>query len=817
VTTLTKNAVGTPTTSGSTWAGAANFAGTDDGTVATFTSSVSSATGTIDPSGFDFSSIPAGATINNVTVRVNTFCNVTGRCLASQYQVMDGATTIGAVATGTLTTTTTNVDQFNPSVLPTLAQLQSATFKVRCTARKAASTQSGIISFDFIEVIVDYTAPVDVALSAATITLTPQAVTPTAVGSITPPTFVTDVESAWTGSTSPVTSPSFNGLLGDLVVSLFAEANWTTGESYTGGGSVESWTQGTQSGGVNSSDASADSAYTTLTADRTGMTANFARSGGSSANAMGLNASVWRDHNGVGNVAAENGTGTDATGNSWAFTTNFDNSAIVCIFVDWGTVDGSSRVWRTVNGFAPSAGNGKELAYFRNTTDYAVYVAYYPDAGAAGSKTLGLSTPTGGTTRFVAAAVEIRGKASGAASVALAPATITLSPQPVQPSRSVALSPATITLNPQPLVPSQSVALSPATITLSPQPVLPQAQVALAAASLTLAPGQLQPSRTVALAPATLTLSPQAIVATPSVALAPVTITLTPQPISPAGTGGVALAAATMTLSPQPLVPSQSVALAPATITLAPQPVQPSQSVALSAVTITLAPQPIVATPSVALSAAQITLTPQPLSPSLPGSVALSPVTITLAPQPLRPSQSVQLAAATLTLSPAPLQPSQSVALAPVIMTLTATPLVISGQAVTISLVPATITLTPRSLVPTPSVTLNPVTLTLVPISVSPVPSVALAPVILTLSPRPLGVSQNVQLVAVQLTLAPQPVFVSGVPPKFLTLTPVMIKLRARPLRPKAIPVEYEFVVRLDRAPELVTVDRAPVDVRLEP
>jgi hypothetical protein len=467
----------------------------------------------------------------------------------------------------------------------------------------------------------------------------------------------------------------------------------------------------------------------------------------------------------------------------------------------------------------------------------AVCTSVITAAGSTGTVEWISSTPN--WYQSVVGTIVVGKSLGGAASVALSPATITLSPQAVQPSRSVALSPATITLAPQPVQPSRSVALSPATITLAPQPILAVPSVALAAASLTLAPGQLQPSRTVALSPATITLAPQAIVATPIVALAPATITLTPQPLSPAGTGGVALAAATVTLTPQPLVPSQSVALSPVTITLAPQSIQPSRSVALSAVTITLAPQPIVATPSAVLSAAQLTLSPQPLTPSLPASVALSPVTITLAPQPLRPSQSVQLAAATLTLSPAPLQPSQSVALSPVVITLAPQPLVISGQAVTISLVPATITLSPRSLVPTPSVTLNPVTLTLAPVSVTPIPSVALAPVIMTLSPRPLGVlpvlsvalapvnatltptplrpSQSVQLVAVQLTLAPQPVFASGVPPKFLTLVPVMIKIRARPLRPKAIPVEYEFVVRLDRAPELVTVDRAPVDVRLAP
>jgi len=47
-----------------------------------------------------------------------------------------------------------------------------------------------------------------------------------------------------------------------------------------------------------------------------------------------------------------------------------------------------------------------------------VYVAYYPDAGTAGSKTVGLSAPTG--QQYSIVAVEIKGTA-GAAAASLAP------------------------------------------------------------------------------------------------------------------------------------------------------------------------------------------------------------------------------------------------------------------------------------------------------------------------------------------------------------------------------------------------------------
>lgn len=95
-----------------------------------------------------------------------------------------------------------------------------------------------------------------------------------------------------------------------------------------------------------------------------------------------------------------------------SLTTTQDNSAILVSVVDWNSLDGATRTWATVNGTTPTAGNGFEIAYFRNTSNYAVYSAFYPDAGTAGAKTVGVTTP-GATMRPAVAAIEVLGSTGG--------------------------------------------------------------------------------------------------------------------------------------------------------------------------------------------------------------------------------------------------------------------------------------------------------------------------------------------------------------------------------------------------------------------
>lgn len=172
---------GTATVVTSTWSTTANATGAQNATFAVWAVTTSGATGQLDLSGYDFSSIPVGATITDVNVSVGEYVSNTARMLAPQAQVMDGATTIGAVETLALTTTTTNVSVFTPSVLPTRTQLLSSTFKVRFTARRAANTQAANTNLDFISVEVVYSTP-DALVSASTVSTVVAVPTPSSVG-----------------------------------------------------------------------------------------------------------------------------------------------------------------------------------------------------------------------------------------------------------------------------------------------------------------------------------------------------------------------------------------------------------------------------------------------------------------------------------------------------------------------------------------------------------------------------------------------------------------------------------------------------------
>ena len=159
--TLAQRGSGTPATSGTTWTTTTNAvdgaAGTNPATYAVWTSTTSGATAYIEISGYSFASIPADATLNSISVSARHFENNITRIPTVAFQVYDGATTIGASQTCTVATTARN-DTATRN--PTIAQLKSATFKVRITATRAAVTQSATFNVDYIDVTADYTSPV---------------------------------------------------------------------------------------------------------------------------------------------------------------------------------------------------------------------------------------------------------------------------------------------------------------------------------------------------------------------------------------------------------------------------------------------------------------------------------------------------------------------------------------------------------------------------------------------------------------------------------------------------------------------------------
>lgn len=199
---------------------------------------------------------------------------------------------------------------------------------------------------------------------------------------------------------------------GDVVVAVVADDYDGNNENYAWSSTpAETWVEGPPNGGAAGGGSFVQAAHTVLSANRTGFTVTLNRLYGG---------------NSVFNVLAAAFTGTDGVGASVSsadfatgaaaltFDTLHDNSAIVYIVADQATVDGTSRVHRTVNGYTPSAGNGLELRYYADTRGwYAVYIAVIPDAGPAGAKTVGMTAPTG--QRYSMAAVEVRGTAAAPA------------------------------------------------------------------------------------------------------------------------------------------------------------------------------------------------------------------------------------------------------------------------------------------------------------------------------------------------------------------------------------------------------------------
>lgn len=217
----------------------------------------------------------------------------------------------------------------------------------------------------------------------------------------TPPTFVQENETAWNTVTTPKTTGSFTAQVADVLAALVG-AEEASGNTFTVSSSPSlTWalqqanTTGSNgyTGGSTASVASAGS-----------MTASIARSGsGTGAQAFGANFLQFRDSDGVGASAKT----TNVTGApSLNVTTLQDNSALAVIVVDWNATDGTSRTWRTVNGSTPT-----EVTYFRDSTRYTVYGAYWADAGTAGSKTVGLTAPSG--QKYSIVVVEIKGTAGG--------------------------------------------------------------------------------------------------------------------------------------------------------------------------------------------------------------------------------------------------------------------------------------------------------------------------------------------------------------------------------------------------------------------
>jgi hypothetical protein len=121
---------------------------------------------------------------------------------------------------------------------------------------------------------------------------------------------------------------------------------------------------------------------------------------------------VWavvRGSDGYDSSAKNNGTAAS----SIAVTTTTDKCCLIMGIGDWDAVDGAARVYRTVNGITPVAGGAGEISYQRTVGEYTTYGAVWSDAGAAGSKTVGFTAPSGGTVKWAGVVIAMKGSAGG--------------------------------------------------------------------------------------------------------------------------------------------------------------------------------------------------------------------------------------------------------------------------------------------------------------------------------------------------------------------------------------------------------------------
>ncbi|MDN5275058.1 MAG: hypothetical protein JWP06_959 [Candidatus Saccharibacteria bacterium] len=213
----------------------------------------------------------------------------------------------------------------------------------------------------------------------------------------TPPTFVTSQSTSSYTTTGSTKSVSVTTQVGDrLVVYGGGENEIAVLSGLAGNGITFTLQQSDTTTGFSS-------AYVWTGTDTTGGTNwTLTCNNGSSSRQWGFTCLVFRNSDGFG---ASNKTQSASGAPSLGLTTTQANSAVVVFSGDWLAVDGSSRIWRTVNGVTPSIGNGLEKTYATFAGGWTAYGAYHNNVGAVGTQTVGLSAP--GAQKYNIVAVEV--------------------------------------------------------------------------------------------------------------------------------------------------------------------------------------------------------------------------------------------------------------------------------------------------------------------------------------------------------------------------------------------------------------------------
>jgi hypothetical protein len=223
-----------------------------------------------------------------------------------------------------------------------------------------------------------------------------------------PPTIVSYTGSGNTATnpqTTGVTTPTIAGQASDLAVAWGAAED----EARSGPLTISFPTGSVGTVTVLQSDATANYAPVVLVVATLTASGNFTAKALGTVNttALQMNVGCWlvRNHGGVGT----SGKSHQAAGTtpSLALTGVQDNSALLCALTDWAAVN-TARTYLQVNGANPT-----ERAHFADGATYHFDGFDYADSGAAGTKTVGESAPTGQTPNLVA--VEILAAAASVA------------------------------------------------------------------------------------------------------------------------------------------------------------------------------------------------------------------------------------------------------------------------------------------------------------------------------------------------------------------------------------------------------------------
>ena len=214
----------------------------------------------------------------------------------------------------------------------------------------------------------------------------------------TAPTFVQNVSVPWGDTSTPKTTSNFNVTAGDIIIAYAVSEDinypitsppvgtlsitWTLNQSYAVSGytPVNIW-----SGVVGST--------------QNNVNVQFAAGAFGD---WGAGVFTFRNSDGVG---ISNKSQASSGNPSLILTGVGTNSSIVMIDGDWNAIVGT-RTYVT-----SQAGSFSEKDDYAGGINYGVHGGYYPDAGATGSKTVGMSAPTGQTWSLLA--IEVKGTAGG--------------------------------------------------------------------------------------------------------------------------------------------------------------------------------------------------------------------------------------------------------------------------------------------------------------------------------------------------------------------------------------------------------------------